>query len=117
MRMKLPFKRATLAAASLLVTMAAGVAVAQHGHKMAIEQSRYGGPVYSGSPMLNITASLVQAGGGPEHFSTATALTAMVGGELVNKEVTKLTKQYGKERITSWLHVGDFAVEDALKIA
>ena len=115
--MKFSHTLVSLAAAGLLASMAAGVTAAQHGHKMPMELSRYGGPVYSGSPMLNITASLVQAGGGPEHFSTATALTAMVGGELVNKEVAKLTKQYGKERITSWLRVGDFAVDDALKIA
>jgi len=79
--------------------------------------SRYGGPSYTGAPALPVTAALVQAGGGPEKFSAATALTAMVGKKLVGQEVAKLTKQYGAEPIKSWLTVFDFAVKDALKIA
>lgn len=79
--------------------------------------SRYGGPVYSGPPALNVTASLVAAGGGADNFSTATALTAMVGPDLVKAEVGKLTGQYGADRVGSWLKVFDFAVKDGLAIA
>lgn len=87
------------------------------GHAMMAAQSRYGGPAYTGKPALNVTASLVAAGGGGKSFSAAKALTAMVGKDLVNKEVAKLTKQYGAERVKNWLAVFDFAVADALKIA
>ena len=83
------------------------------GHMM----SRYGGPIYSGAPALTVTASLVAAGGGPAKYSTATALTAMLGKATVTAEVGKLTKQYGAAAVTQWLKTFDFAVGDALKIA
>jgi hypothetical protein len=78
---------------------------------------RYGGSSYLGSPALNVTASLVQAGGGAAHYSTAKALTSMVGKKLVDAELAKLTKQYGKAKISSWIKVGDYAVADSLRIA
>lgn len=78
---------------------------------------RFGGPIYNGPPALAVTASLVAAGGGADSYSTATALTNMVGGTLVNSEVAKLTKQYGGDKVTQWLKTFDFAVKDALKIA
>lgn len=78
---------------------------------------RFGGPVYNGAPALNVTAALVMAGGGPAKYSTATALTAMVGAPTVKAEVAKLTKQYGAAEVTSWLKTFDFAVNDSLKIA
>jgi hypothetical protein len=84
---------------------------------MKMDMSRYSGPVYAGAPALEVTASLVAAGGGPAKYSTATALTAMVGGKLVGAEVGKLTKQYGAEKVGQWLKTFDFAVGDALKIA
>lgn len=96
----------------------ASAAIAQDkmgGHKMG--QSRYGGPAYMGKPALAVTASLVQAGGGPKNFSIARALTAMVGPKLVKAEVAKLTKQYGKDRVASWITIFDFAVKDGLRIA
>jgi len=52
--------------------------------------SRYGGPIYSGAPALAVTSALVAAGGGPAHFSTATALTSMLGKATVAAEVKKL---------------------------
>ena len=79
--------------------------------------SRYGGPTYTGAPALAVTASFVKAGGGPARFSTARALTTMLGSRTTGAEVKKLTAQYGKKRVASWLKVGDFAVADALKIA
>jgi hypothetical protein len=78
---------------------------------------RFGGPVYNGPPALDVTAALVTAGGGVGHYSTATALTSMVGKTLVNAEVGKLTKQYGATKVGQWLKTFDFAVDDALKIA
>jgi hypothetical protein len=78
---------------------------------------RFGGPVYTGAPALNVTAALVAAGGGPEYYSTAKALTAMVGAATVKAEVAKLTKQYGAAEVGMWLKTFDFAVGDSLKIA
>jgi hypothetical protein len=78
---------------------------------------RFGGPIYNGPPALAVTSSLVAAGGGTAHYSTASALTNMVGADLVNKEVAKLSKQYGTDQTTQWLKTFDFAVNDSLKIA
>lgn len=79
--------------------------------------SRYGGPIYSGAPALAVTAALVAAGGGPAHFSTAAALTSMLGKATVTAEVKKLSAQYGAKNVGQWLKTFDFAVGDALKIA
>jgi len=79
--------------------------------------ARYSGPVYEGAPILKVTASLVKAGGGPGNFSTATAVTAIAGKDLTGKEIAKLTKQYGQDKVNDWIKVNDFAVADALKIA
>ena len=95
----------------------AAVAGAQSANMDKMDMSRYGGPTYTGAPALNVTASLVAAGGGAESYSTAKALTAMVGADTVTAEVGKLTKQFGKKRVARWLSVFDFAVSDALKIA
>jgi hypothetical protein len=78
---------------------------------------RFGGPVYTGAPALNVTAALVMAGGGPAKYSTAAALTAMVGKATVTAEVAKLSKQYGAAAVMQWLKTFDFAVNDSLKIA
>lgn len=79
--------------------------------------NRYGGPVYDGTPALPVTAALVSEGGGAGHFSIAQALTSMVGAEMVNAEVSKLTKQYGKSAVDTWITGFNFAVEDAVKVA
>ncbi len=78
---------------------------------------RFGGPIYNGPPALAVTASLVAAGGGASDYSTATALTNMLGAATVNAEVAKLTKQYGAAKVNLWLKTFDFAVKDSLKIA
>ena len=78
---------------------------------------RFGGPVYTGAPALNVTAALVMAGGGPAKYSTAAALTTMLGKATVSAEVAKLSKQYGAAAVNQWLKTFDFAVNDSLKIA
>jgi hypothetical protein len=85
--------------------------------KRSEERNRFGGAVYQGAPALEVTASLVMAGGGPENFSIAKALTAMIGEETVKAEVEKLTRQYGENRVNSWMEVFDFAVKEALRMA
>jgi hypothetical protein len=112
-----------LAAATALAALTlCGTAAQAKKHHSAdsmggMDMSRYGGPVYEGAPALDVTAALVQAGGGAGNFSTAAALTSMVGGDAVTGEVTKLDKQYGDQNVQSWLSVFDFAVKDALSIA
>lgn len=101
--------RAIAAAAAL-----AGMAAASH---PAQAHGRYSAHSYQGAPALAVTASLVQAGGGAANYSTARALTSMVGAKLVKAEVAKLTRQYGKARVASFLQIGDFVVKDALRIA
>ena len=78
---------------------------------------RFGGPVYNGPPALDVTAALVAAGGGAAKYSTAMALTNMVGKATVNAEVAKLSKQYGNKGVTIWLNTFDFVVKDSLKVA
>ncbi len=99
-----------LAATAAFTVLTSVVSSPAHAH------GRYGGSSYAGKPALTVTASLVKAGGGA-HFSTATALTSMVGAKLVKAEVAKLTKQYGAAKVASWLQVGDYAVKDSLRIA
>jgi hypothetical protein len=84
---------------------------------MGTMHGRFGGPVYTGAPALTVTAALVKAGGGAANFSTANALVSMLGADTVNAEVGKLTKQYGKDEVGTWLKTFDFAVADSLKIA
>jgi hypothetical protein len=77
----------------------------------------FGGPAYLGQPNLKLTSALIRAGGGATHFSTAEALTSMLGKKTVHAEVAKLTKQYGKQSVHNWLNGTDAVVADALKHA
>ena len=107
-----------LALVGLLTSVTVAAARADDSMKMSSKMaSRYGGPVYSGAPALNVTSALVAAGGGAGSYSTATALTSMVGADLVTAEVGKLNKQYGDDKVKQWLTVFDFAVNDALALA
>lgn len=88
--------------------------------KVQVEQSEmnwFGGPVYSGTPELGITAALVEAGGGADNFSFATALVSMLGEETVNAEVAKLTEQYGEKNVNDFINGMTFAVKNGLKHA
>jgi len=80
---------------------------------MMRNQNHYGGTIYTGQPVLNVTASLLKAGGGGPNFSMAKALTSMVGPNLVNAEVAKLKKQYGAARVEKFMQVTDYGVKDA----
>ena len=103
----------------LLMALVAGAAAQGQGMmaKGKMATSRYGGPVYTGAPALTVTASLIEAGGGPEGWSFVKAVTSIAGEKTANAEVAKLTKQYGKTRTGRFVQVFDFAVADALKIA
>lgn len=77
----------------------------------------FGGATYSGAPALNVTAALVEAGGGAHDFSFSKALVSMLGEKTVNAEVAKLTKQYGEKDVTNFINGMTFAVNDGLKRA
>lgn len=114
-----------IAAAGLLVGgCAMGGQSGMHGSSMkssstsmhSMGTNRFGGPVYKGKPALAVTVALVEAGGGPSHFSLVTALDHMLGKKTVKAEVAKLTKQYGAKRVMAWVTVMNFYVDDTLKI-
>jgi hypothetical protein len=75
------------------------------------------GVTYKGAPDLQATISLVTAGGPAGHFSIVKAITALAGPKVATAEVAKLTKQYGKAKVASFVAVQNFAVDDAVKIA
>ncbi|MBV8580005.1 MAG: hypothetical protein JO225_09265 [Candidatus Eremiobacteraeota bacterium] len=72
--------------------------------------------VYTGSPNLPLTVSLVVAGGGPAKFDT-TKLVGALAGPLAPAEVKSLTAKFGADNVTSFITVFDFVIADALKIA
>jgi hypothetical protein len=90
----------------------AGAASAQttstHTHE---QQTRY-----YGTPDLPLTAALVQAGGGAEHFD-AGQLVGVLAGSSKDAEVTHLTQMYGADGVTKFLGTFTFAINDTLKIA
>lgn len=80
-------------------------------------QNMFGGPVYAGDPSLDVTAALVQAGGGADAFSFSDALVNMLGKDTVNAEIDKLTDQYGEDAVNTFVGGMNYAVNDALKRA
>jgi hypothetical protein len=108
-----PFRLAS-AALALFLVLAAGASAAMmfKGDPTA----RYGGSVYTGAPDLPLTLSMIDAGGGPQHFKTAT-LVGVLAGKNAHAEVAKLTKQYGAANVKQYLAVFDFVVNDAIKRA
>lgn len=90
------------------------------GHAMSggynMNSSRFSGPgQYTGAPKLPLTLSMVVAGGGPKNFQTVT-LVKVLAGDKTKAEVAKLTKQYGKKNVGTFLTVFKFVVDDSLKI-
>jgi hypothetical protein len=86
---------------------------AEHG----MPEGTMGGVTYTGAPDLQGAVSLVVAGGSIGHFSITKAITALAGAATANAEVAKLTKQYGAAKVTSFVTVQNFAVDDAVKVA
>lgn len=124
---KLPPLIAAIAAATLLAGCSAlhtdsQTAMAQD-HAMANSSqtqtayNMFGGVAYLGQPALPVTAALVKAGGGAANFSFAAALVSMLGEKTVNAEVGKLTQQYGKQAVHTFITGMDYAIKDGLKRA
>ncbi len=79
------------------------------------ETNWFGGDVHKGEPALEVTAALIKSGGGSANFHFATALVSMLGEEVVNAEVAKLNKQYGKESVDAFIGGMTFAVNSAIQ--
>lgn len=111
-------KFAAIAALAALMSPAAAPAAGM-GKMMpdvTSQPSRFSGPgVYTGKPALQVTLSMVMAGGGPSNFKTVTLLKTLTGDKF-NAEVGKLTKQYGQQKVGNFLNVFQFIVSDTLKI-
>lgn len=115
-------RRNVLVAALALggVAFGGGVAMAATPAAAPMSQSEmnwFGGPVYTGAPALEVTAALVQAGGGASNFSFSKALVSMLGEKTVDAEVAKLNKQYGEKNVTNFINGMTFAVNDGLRLA
>ena len=105
------------AVAEQTATAPAATAASNQAMPAPAGMNMFGGPIYSGEPALEVTAALVKAGGGAEQFSFANALVAMLGEEKVNAELAKLTKQYGKQEVDTFLSGMTMAVGFGLKRA
>jgi hypothetical protein len=105
----LRFRIAALAAlAGVLVTatMPAGAA----------DTARFSAaPVYTGTPNLPLTLSLIVAGGGPANFDSA-KLVGTLAGPLAPAEVKSLTAQFGADNVSSFLTVFNFVIADSLRL-
>ena len=111
-------KTVILAASMIAYSIGPALAVAAEQLTSAEEKqppvNMFGGTAYHGEPALAITAALVKAGGGAEEFSFADALVAMLGEDLVNAEISKLTKQYGKDQVDTFISGMDMAINYSL---
>ncbi len=117
------FSLRKLAALAMLAALFAPISALAASNKMmpasagvTMQPSRFSGPgVYTGKPALQVTLSMIIAGGGPSNFSTVTLLKTLTGPKF-DAEVGKLTKQYGKDKVANFLKVFDFVVADSLRI-
>lgn len=71
-------------------------------------QARYYGP-----PDVPLTASLIEAGGGPEHFSSRRLFVHMAGKHTV-REGTILTERYGVASMAQFFATFNTFVDDAI---
>ena len=80
--------------------------------KMPHEQSTR----YHGQPDLQVTAALVQAGGGASSFDAA-KLLRFLASDHADDEFRSLQGRFGQKRITTFVQTFTFAINDALKVA
>ncbi len=105
------FAFAAMCAATVSVIGAGAASAQMSSMHMHEQQTRY-----YGTPDLELTAALVQAGGGGEHFD-AGQLVGVLAGSNKDAEVKHLTQMYGADGVTKFLGTFTFAINDALKIA
>jgi hypothetical protein len=81
------------------------------------QPSRFSGPgVYTGPPALQVTLSMIEAGGGPSNFQTVTLVKALAGSK-ADAEVASLKAKFGADKVTNFVTIFPFVVSDSLKIA
>ena len=109
----------TLVAGAQTSTMSASHMSAMGGMEHGMPEGTIGGDgaAYTGAPNLQAALSLVVAGGPIGQFSITKAITALAGAATASAEVAKLTKQYGAAKVTSYVTVQNWAVDDAVKRA
>ncbi len=109
----------TLAAGAQTSSMSSSAMSSMGGMEHGMPEGTMGadGVAYTGAPDLQGAVSLVVAGGPIGHFSITKAIAALAGAPTANAEVAKLTKQYGAAKVTSFVTVQNFAVDDAVKVA
>jgi hypothetical protein len=78
------------------------------------ESGKFGGTVHDGAPALDLTAALIQAGGGTESFSTQTALDNLLGSAATGQELAKLEHQYGAPAVRRWLEISDWLMHQGI---
>jgi hypothetical protein len=107
----------TAAFAAVLALAGTGIVSAKLMANILDQPTRFSGSccVYTGAPALAVTLSMIEAGGGPKHFSTANLLKTLTG-RLFSAEVAKLTRQYGKGQVAQFLKTFNFVVADSLRI-
>jgi hypothetical protein len=109
--------RLTAILAVALAAVGTGIASAALMANVVAQPTRFTGPccVYTGAPALQVTLSMIEAGGGPKSFQTVTLLKDLTGPKF-DAEVAKLTNQYGKAEVGQFLKTFDFVVADSLRI-
>jgi hypothetical protein len=100
-----------------LAIVGSGVASAKLMANIVDAPTRFSGSccIYTGAPALAVTLSMVEAGGGPNNFSTVTLLKTLTGPHF-DAEVEELSNQYGKAQVAQFLTTFNFVVDDSLKI-
>jgi hypothetical protein len=78
------------------------------------EAGKFGGAVHDGQAQLDLTAALIQAGGGTESFSTRTALDNLLGSAAADQELAKLEHQYGAAAVSRWLEISDWLMHQGI---
>jgi len=94
----------------------AGICIALAGFAaMAAEPGASTHPAATaGSPELDLTSALWQAGGGTQGFSMKTALISMLGQEGADGELAKLEHRYGAKPVQRWLQGSDWLMLQGL---
>lgn len=88
----------------------------EHVPSIVFQPTRFSAPgVYAGAPDLPLTLSMIEAGGGPKDFDSV-KLIHVLAGNLTNAEVAKLTKEFGADKVHSFLTTFNFVVADSLRL-
>ncbi len=108
----------TAAIAAVFIAACAAVALAMNLMQNVVDQpTRFSGSccIYTGTPALPVTLSMIVAGGGPSDFSTL-ALVKTLAGPKTDAEVASLKQKFGDEKVANFLKVFDFVIADSLRI-